>query len=82
MARMLVRLRRGECRNLPKPCTSSPTTAVPLVALGWSYSTAMVDDKYIGLALAVSSSLAIGTSYIITKKVRARRVFFRLSDPF
>jgi hypothetical protein len=30
----------------------------------------MVEDKYIGLALAVSSSLAIGTSFIITKKVR------------
>jgi len=29
----------------------------------------MVEDKYIGLALAVSSSLAIGTSFIITKKV-------------
>lgn len=29
----------------------------------------MVDDKYIGLALAVSSSIAIGTSFIITKKV-------------
>ncbi|EPS95617.1 hypothetical protein FOMPIDRAFT_1025724 [Fomitopsis schrenkii] len=28
----------------------------------------MVDDKYIGLSLAVSSSLAIGTSFIITKK--------------
>ncbi|KAL7415162.1 magnesium transporter NIPA-domain-containing protein [Mrakia frigida] len=28
----------------------------------------MVEDKYIGLALAVSSSAAIGTSYIITKK--------------
>ncbi|KAF8520940.1 DUF803-domain-containing protein [Hysterangium stoloniferum] len=28
----------------------------------------MVDDKYIGLALAVSSSVAIGTSFIITKK--------------
>ena len=28
----------------------------------------MVDDKYIGLALAVSSSIAIGTSFIITKK--------------
>ncbi|KAH7910664.1 magnesium transporter NIPA-domain-containing protein [Hygrophoropsis aurantiaca] len=28
----------------------------------------MVEDKYIGLALAVSSSLAIGTSFIITKK--------------
>jgi len=28
----------------------------------------MVEDKYIGLALAVSSSLAIGSSFIITKK--------------
>ncbi|KAF7338759.1 hypothetical protein MSAN_02198400 [Mycena sanguinolenta] len=28
----------------------------------------MVDDKYIGLALAVSSSAAIGTSAVITKK--------------
>ncbi|EGO03417.1 hypothetical protein SERLA73DRAFT_47082 [Serpula lacrymans var. lacrymans S7.3] len=28
----------------------------------------MVDDKYIGLALACSGSLAIGTSFIITKK--------------
>ena len=29
----------------------------------------MVDDKYIGLALAISSSFAIGSSFIITKKV-------------
>ncbi|KAG6334210.1 hypothetical protein ID866_4881 [Astraeus odoratus] len=28
----------------------------------------MVEDKYIGLALAVTSSFAIGTSFIITKK--------------
>ncbi|KAG8930549.1 hypothetical protein FRC02_004064 [Tulasnella sp. 418] len=28
----------------------------------------VLEDKYIGLALAVSSSLAIGTSFIITKK--------------
>ncbi|KIY45040.1 DUF803-domain-containing protein [Fistulina hepatica ATCC 64428] len=28
----------------------------------------MVDDKYIGLVLALSGSLAIGTSFIITKK--------------
>ncbi|BFZ59318.1 hypothetical protein YB2330_000325 [Saitoella coloradoensis] len=28
----------------------------------------MVDDKYIGLGLAISSSAAIGTSFIITKK--------------
>jgi hypothetical protein len=30
----------------------------------------MVDDKYIGLGLAVSGTVAIGTSFIITKKVR------------
>lgn len=29
----------------------------------------MLDDKYIGLALAVSGNIAIGTSFIITKKV-------------
>jgi hypothetical protein len=29
----------------------------------------MVDDKYIGLILALSSSMAIGMSAIITKKV-------------
>ncbi|KAK3898029.1 hypothetical protein C8A05DRAFT_47540 [Staphylotrichum tortipilum] len=28
----------------------------------------MLEDKYIGLALAMSSSLAIGTSFVITKK--------------
>lgn len=28
----------------------------------------MVDDKYVGLILAVSSSLAIGSSFVITKK--------------
>ncbi|KAG6857047.1 hypothetical protein H0H87_010401 [Tephrocybe sp. NHM501043] len=29
----------------------------------------MIDDKYIGIALAVSGSILIGTSFIITKKV-------------
>ena len=29
----------------------------------------MVDDKYIGLALAIAGSSAIGMSFIITKKV-------------
>lgn len=28
----------------------------------------MVDDKYIGLALAIVSTMAIGTSFVITKK--------------
>jgi hypothetical protein len=28
----------------------------------------MVEDKYVGLMLAVSSSLAIGASFVITKK--------------
>jgi hypothetical protein len=29
----------------------------------------MVDDKYIGLMLAVGGSVGIGTSFIVTKKV-------------
>ena len=33
----------------------------------------MVEDKYIGLTLAISSSLAIGTSFILTKKVSSVR---------
>ncbi|KAJ1798631.1 hypothetical protein LPJ75_006814, partial [Coemansia sp. RSA 2598] len=28
----------------------------------------MVDEKYIGMALAMSSSLLIGTSFVLTKK--------------
>ena len=28
----------------------------------------MIEDKYVGLLLAITSSLAIGTSYVITKK--------------
>ena len=32
----------------------------------------MVEDRYIGLMLALSSSLAIGTSFILTKKVLCR----------
>jgi len=31
----------------------------------------MVEDKYIGLALAILGSSAIGTSFIVTKKVGA-----------
>lgn len=30
----------------------------------------MIEDKNIGLILAISSSVAIGTSYIVAKKVR------------
>ncbi|KAG6820931.1 hypothetical protein H0H93_009706 [Arthromyces matolae] len=33
------------------------------------YFVPMVDDKYIGIALAISGSVLIGTSFIITKKV-------------
>ena len=32
----------------------------------------MVEDKYVGLALAVSGTVAIGSSFIITKKVYPR----------
>lgn len=31
----------------------------------------MLEEKYIGLALAVSGTVAIGSSFIITKKVNA-----------
>ena len=34
----------------------------------------MLEDKYIGIALAFSGSVAIGTSFIITKKVRGASV--------
>ena len=37
----------------------------------------MVEDKYVGLALAVSGTVAIGSNFIITKKVR---VIYLLSD--
>ena len=37
----------------------------PLAAM-----TSINSDKWIGLMLAISSSIAIGTSFIITKKVR------------
>ena len=40
---------------------------------------AMLEDKYIGLSLAVSSSLAIGTSFILTKKVCSLQVCHYLS---
>ena len=39
----------------------------------------MLEDKYIGLSLAVSSSLAIGTSFILTKKVCSLQVCHYLS---
>jgi len=46
----------------------------------------MVDDKYIGLILAVSSSLAIGTSFIITKKglndASSRSTYAQASDDY
>ncbi|KAG6873905.1 hypothetical protein C0995_009685 [Termitomyces sp. Mi166 len=40
----------------------------------------MVDDKYIGIALAVSGSVLIGTSFIITKKVATMSGTFGLND--
>ncbi|KZT70391.1 DUF803-domain-containing protein [Daedalea quercina L-15889] len=46
----------------------------------------MVDDKYIGLTLAVSGSLAIGTSFIITKKglndAASRSTYAQASDNY
>lgn len=40
----------------------------------------MVEDKYVGLALAVSGTVAIGSSFIITKKVHA--AFLQSDDLF
>jgi hypothetical protein len=42
-----------------------PETGTPMTGAG-------IDDRYIGLALAISSSFAIGTSIILTKKVGYR----------
>lgn len=67
---------RHAARNhLPSICVRSLTAQLPWQASLRSRSqllrpSTMVDDKYIGLALACSSSLAIGTSFILTKKVR------------
>ncbi len=38
----------------------------------------VVEDKYIGLALAMLGSLAIGTSFIITKKVRTTQILEKI----
>lgn len=53
--------------RLPLALLLSPPFAYPLAR---RRPAVMVEDKWIGLALAMSSSLAIGTSFIITKKVR------------
>ena len=42
----------------------------------------MVEDKYVGLALAVSGTVAIGSSFIITKKVRDILSFCRRTTIF
>jgi hypothetical protein len=42
----------------------------------------MVEDKYVGLALAVSGTVAIGSSFIITKKVRDILSFSRRTAIF
>jgi hypothetical protein len=39
-----------------------PETGTPMTGAG-------IEDRYIGLALAISGSFAIGTSIILTKKV-------------
>lgn len=53
-----------------------PRQAQPSGEVGGTFST-LTRDKWIGLGLAISSSLAIGTSFIITKKVSG--IFERLS---
>jgi hypothetical protein len=39
-----------------------------------------MDERYIGLAIAISGSFAIGTSIILTKKVRAFPMLTRQRD--
>ena len=60
MPRIHIRIRTIELIDFTQ---RAPTSSAP------SFPTTMVEDKYIGLALAVSGSVAIGTSFIITKKV-------------
>jgi hypothetical protein len=36
----------------------------------WIFFLTMVDDKYMGIALAVSGTFAIGSSVVVTKKVQ------------
>ena len=58
----------SEPLSLRDAASSAAQAGVP-AATGLS---SLTRDKWIGLALAISSSLAIGTSFIITKKVRSR----------
>lgn len=61
---------------LPSTPPQSPPL-LPSTSSKLAESLTMVDDKYIGLALAISGSLAIGMSFIITKKVCPFSVSFR-----
>lgn len=57
--------------STPKPFTILPrqdSKAAPSDGMQGHFSS-LSRDKWIGLGLAISSSLAIGTSFIITKKV-------------
>ena len=56
--------------GLPHPQVVSAAVLDALPPGYGDFLTVMVEDKYIGLTLAVSGNLAIGTSFIITKKVR------------
>jgi hypothetical protein len=41
----------------------------------------MLDDKYIGLALAISGTFAIGSSFIVTKKAREQIIDITCISP-
>ena len=59
----------GQAPSVPSPA-STPAGATGAGGSATSYIPNLTRDKWIGLGLAISSSLAIGTSFIITKKVR------------
>ena len=55
-------------RGAQRPVAAEDYVMVKYRMYSWKTGE-MVEDKYIGLALAISISLAIGTSFILTKKV-------------
>ena len=59
----------GKLRTRPQRLLTFSLLILP-PPLILTYFPRMVEDKYIGIALATSGTLAIGSSFIITKKVR------------
>lgn len=72
--RIQLRWLKGHIPVLPglplRSLSNQESSLVDLAYLGGrtSWTFAMLEDKYIGLALAITSTMAIGTSFVITKK--------------